>query len=247
MSEERRQYPRSRMLLKVEYPSVDGFLQDYSENISRGGTMVRSSRPVEIGDELELAFSFPGLLARLRLVGIVRWVRHEEAGNCFGIEFHQQDEDSNARLHKLVEQIMDRDGHVIAPETQRILIVEDNPHVAKLINRGLQSYLRRSNDPIAFEIDHAEDGAQAWTLLQRVQYDLVMTDLLMPIVGGVELIRKMRQFDSTRATPLIVFSSPDAELVNQALDAGADCFLPKPLRLVELLDTMRRLVAAREQ
>jgi hypothetical protein len=67
--EDRRTHPRTRLTLKVDYPSVDGFLQDYTINISRGGTMLRTHRHLQMGDWVELELSFPGLLSPISLKG----------------------------------------------------------------------------------------------------------------------------------------------------------------------------------
>ena len=74
---DRRRHPRTGLILKVDYPSADRFLRDYTLNISKGGTMLRTRRAVEVGDDVDLVLSFPGLLAPIGLRGEVRWAEEE--------------------------------------------------------------------------------------------------------------------------------------------------------------------------
>lgn len=240
---DRRGDPRTELLLKVEYPSLDGFLQDYTGNISEGGTMLRSRRQLAVGDEVRLVMSFPGLLKPIHLRGSVRWVREDGGENAIGIEF-DRDRASWGILDDLVQRIRSGDEQLVVPVTMRLLVVEDNQHVADLIRRGLEAYLRRESPQVAFEIDHAYDGVEALEALETKSYELVLVDVFLPRMDGETLVRRLRADERWAEMPIIALSSGDSRTCRALLAAGADFFLPKPLRLAELLDTMRKLVVA---
>jgi uncharacterized protein (TIGR02266 family) len=242
---DRRLEARPSLVLKVEYPTMDGFLQDYTANISRGGTMIYTRRDVAEGQELQLVISFPGLLRPIRLMGVVRWVQpHGDGESAFGVEFRRDDESGWDQLAGVVDRIADGDARLVAEQTRRVLLVEDNQHVAHLIRRGLESHVWRCGGAIAFDLQHCSNGAEALSLIQAEPFDMLLVDVLLPLVSGDELVRRVRAEPRWQQLPIVAFSAGDETMRARALSAGADFFLPKPLRLRELLDTMNALVQA---
>jgi uncharacterized protein (TIGR02266 family) len=240
--EERREHPRTRLTLKVDYPSVEGFLRDYTINISRGGTMLRTNRHLQVGDWVELVLSFPGLLEAISLKGEVRWVRLEGIEEqTVGVAFDLVD-DTRAQLEGLVQALREGDPAVMAP-TVRILVVEDNPYVARLISDGLAGYHKRTGDHTTFTTDHARDGKEALTRLMDGSADLLIVDIYLPVMDGASLIRAVRKEPRWQDLPIIAVSAGAQDAKQMALSAGADFFLDKPFRLSDVLDTMRRLLA----
>ena len=232
--EDRRVHPRTRLTLKVDYPSVEGFLQDYTINISRGGTMLRTHRHLQMGDWVELVLSFPGLLEPISLKGEVRWVRLE------GIE---------EQTVGVAFDFTDPTVHELIGPTVRILVVEDNPYVARLIRDGLAGYHQRTGDHTTFTTEHAADGKEALSRLIDNDADLLIIDIYLPVMDGVSLITTVRKDPRWQKLPIIAVSAGAQEAKQMALKAGADFFLDKPFRLSDVLDTMRRLLStgAREK
>jgi chemosensory pili system protein ChpA (sensor histidine kinase/response regulator) len=90
-----------------------------------------------------------------------------------------------------------------------------------------------------FRVETVADGWEAWELLQDRRFDLLLTDGEMPRLDGYELTGKVRRHPALRAMPVIVMTSRSADASrDRALSAGADQFLPKPLRRQPLLDTV---------
>jgi len=231
------------VLLKVDYPDAADFLNDYTINISRGGTLIRVSREIAEGDQVELVLSFPGLLEPINLSGIVRWT-HEEgpAEITAGVEFEDQDPERWARLDSLVQRITEGDSSVVSPLVH-ILVVEDNIHIAKLISDGLTAYLKRNRDAGAFETRHATNGKEALQLMYDGSYDVVLVDMYLPVMDGHELIQKLRAEERWVNLPIVALSAGGPDARQRAFSAGADFFLNKPIRLSDILSTMGKLMA----
>ena len=111
----------------------------------------------------------------------------------------------------------------------RILIVDDEPQIARVLRTSLQSN--------GHEVMVARDGADALEQFRKSQPDLVITDLAMPGMDGIELTREMRQ---SSQVPIIVLSvrNNDSSKV-AALDEGADDYITKPFSIQELLARVR--------
>ena len=119
---------------------------------------------------------------------------------------------------------------------KRLLIVDDS----KLMRDMVAACLRPLGS-VAFE--YAGTGLEAIERLALAGFDLVVLDLNMPDVGGVEVIEFVRSQDHLRTLPiLIVTTRGDDESRQRVLDAGASSFLAKPFAPLQILDEVRRLL-----
>lgn len=109
-------------------------------------------------------------------------------------------------------------------EPYKILVVDDETQITRVLKTALTAR--------GYQVRTAADGAQGVVAFQLWQPDLVITDLAMPEMTGVELCRELRK---TAVTPIIVLSVRNQEQIKvQALDAGADDYVTKPFSIQEL-------------
>ena len=114
-------------------------------------------------------------------------------------------------------------------ERPRILVVDDEPQLTRVLRTGLKSR--------GYDVRAAADGLSGFETFSDWHPDLVITDLAMPNVDGLELCRRLR---AVSQVPIIVLSAKGEEKTKvEALDLGADDFVTKPFGIDELLARVR--------
>lgn len=221
--------------LIVDYEDADDFLADFDENLANGRAWIETDRPLAEGTMVQLRMSFPGLLAPLALDGVVRGAEPDGVNAvAVGVRI-------GAELAGIVKRIRERDPRVVLPVLD-VLIVEDNPHVSQLVANGLAASARRDLGHVAFRFTTAEDGGAALDLLRRAKFDAAIVDVYLPVLDGPALIRQVRTSLGLVDLPIITMSAGGDSARAAALNAGATVFLGKPVRLREVVETMRRLI-----
>ncbi|HEY7064464.1 MAG TPA: response regulator [Chloroflexota bacterium] len=118
-----------------------------------------------------------------------------------------------------------------APARPTILVVEDEPPVQQLVADLLADE--------GYRVLLAADGAEALALVGAEPPDLVLTDLMMPVLNGVELCRRLRADERTRAVPIVVMTAAGR---GPSETAGANAYLAKPFDLDVLLEVIASYV-----
>lgn len=114
----------------------------------------------------------------------------------------------------------------------KVLVVEDDRTVGQYVKRGLEEQLN--------QVDLVDDGADALHRASQSEYDVMVLDLRLPGVSGIEVLRTLR--DRGDGTPVLVLTAQDAvESKVQALRAGADDYVTKPFAFEELLARVEAL------
>ncbi|HYW70836.1 MAG TPA: response regulator transcription factor [Pyrinomonadaceae bacterium] len=117
-------------------------------------------------------------------------------------------------------------------DRKRILVVDDEPRITLVLRSGLSKH--------GYDIRVAAEGESALELFNAWSPDVVITDLSMPNMSGLELCRRLRE---TSKVPIIVLSVKEDENVKiEALDAGADDYVTKPFGIGELLARVRAVL-----
>ena len=115
----------------------------------------------------------------------------------------------------------------------RILVVEDEPTAAAVLAKGLREH--------AYAVDVAGDGDTALEQVAINDYDLVLLDVLLPGISGLDLCRQLREAGAT--VPILMLTARGGlDQRVEGLDAGADDYLPKPYHFAELLARVRALL-----
>ena len=126
-----------------------------------------------------------------------------------------------------------------AAPRHRLLIVDDEESTRLLIARLLTAGMKG-------EAQLAGTCEQALRLAGNYAYDAILLDLLMPGIGGYEVLRGIRRASANTATPILVVSVlSDRETKERCKAAGADGFLVKPVERRSLLEAVKALLAAR--
>jgi len=120
----------------------------------------------------------------------------------------------------------------------RLLVVEDDAEMRNLLRKVLEKE--------GYRVSVAADGREASASLSRAPYDLVVTDMLMPEDGGLELLQAIRESHPT--LPVIIITAfGDWGSYSRALELGAAAFISKPLKMAELIGAIHTALAPLER
>jgi len=117
--------------------------------------------------------------------------------------------------------------------TMKVLVVEDEVKVSNFIMRGLEEE--------GYTVEAAEDGKKGLELIRSKAYDIVLLDLMIPELDGLEVLKEMRR-DEIETPVLIITAKSTKEDVIKGLDTGSDDYLTKPFSFDELLARIRALL-----
>ncbi len=120
--------------------------------------------------------------------------------------------------------------------TARVLIVEDEAAIRESV-----AYTLRSE---GYDVDESDDASSAIAAVDRTPYDVVLLDLLLPDLSGVEVCRRVRERSDV---PILIVTARDAEVDRViGLEAGADDYVTKPFSMPELVSRIRAILRRRE-
>ena len=119
-----------------------------------------------------------------------------------------------------------------------ILLIEDEQNVAEFIITGLEEE--------GYRVTHATDGLKGFEVLKAEQVDVVLLDILLPVMNGLDVCKKIRQEGFKELPVLMLTALGSAENVVLGLDSGADDYLAKPFKLIELKARIRTLMRRSE-
>jgi DNA-binding response OmpR family regulator len=120
---------------------------------------------------------------------------------------------------------------------KRILVVDDEIGALTLIGIMLERG--------GFDVLRAKDADSALLVLDQETPDMIILDVMMPGIDGIDLCRMIRQRELTQRTPILILSARgDAESVMRGMDAGADDYLPKPILHHDLVAKVEKMLEA---
>jgi PAS domain S-box-containing protein len=159
-----------------------------------------------------------------------------DEGSCFYFELEVPVEIVSEQKTDLSEKnTLKGDGFPLAYSgaTKKILIVDDVKDNRRLLNDLLE--------PVGFDLDEATNGHEALRLIQQKQYDLVLSDVIMPFMSGYELVEAIRSDPEIAATPIFAISASLMQLsaMEKKRMGQFDSFIAKPVNAKELFDSIR--------
>ena len=237
------------ILLKVSYREPTELLADYLTELGRGGLFIRTDADFQVGRKLAFSLSFPGLLEPVDLEGIVRF--RQEAGETpgalpgVGVEILTDDVAGRRALERLVRRLRIRADWQQRPRDVpfRVLLVEDNDFVRDLFEHALtRFYDRVKGSRGALQVTWARDGQEALAALDAGPVDLAIVDHFLPVMTGAGVIAQLRARPKLADIPVLMVSTGGDDVRAEALAAGADLFVHKPVLRAQLLNTLGHLL-----
>lgn len=173
------------------------------------------------------------------LEGNIKIEDNPSGGSVFSFTFRELSGHKTAENYPEIEKkTMDKEEPIYSQnEKTGILVVEDNPEMLHFIENSLKSDHR---------VDIAENAIQAMVMIDRNSYDLIITDVMMPDMDGIEFTRQLRENIAFSHIPVILLSAKtDNNTKVEGLNAGADVFIEKPFSTSYLKAQISRLLANR--
>ncbi len=117
----------------------------------------------------------------------------------------------------------------------KILIVDDSVSMRQMVSFTLEG--------AGYEVDQAEDGVEALEMARSARYDMILTDVNMPNMDGIELTGELRRLDGYRYLPILTLTTESADEKKTAgRDAGATGWIVKPFSPEKLLSVVNKLL-----
>ncbi len=221
--EQGRKSPRVRCELSLELLNPKQKWPALAKNISETGLLMVSPVELAIGRRIDAALSLGGT-ASLPFTAEVSWARNDK--HLVGLRFVELTAESADQLRQLVQRLLREappDG------SRRIVVADDEPNILEFLGKALSKH--------GYEVRKACRGEEALDLIREVRPDLVVLDILMPGIDGVDICKMMRADVEMAEIPVIFVSALEpARLHAVADEAGATDYLVKPVSLADLLN-----------
>ena len=125
----------------------------------------------------------------------------------------------------------------MSPASRKVLIVDDEPNIVT----ALEFLLKRSG----YDVRQAGNGAEALEQIDSYRPDVVLMDVMMPVLSGYEVVQRMRERPELAQIKIVMLSAKGSEAeVSKGLSLGADLYITKPFSTQELVAAIDRLFAA---
>ncbi len=119
--------------------------------------------------------------------------------------------------------------------TRKIVLAEDEPQIARLIEFKLKKE--------GYSVISKENGEEALKAIKMDKPDLILLDIMMPVMGGYEVLRRLKEDENLKSVPVIMLTARAQEKdVVKGIDMGAEDYITKPFHPAELLARVKRIL-----
>jgi DNA-binding response OmpR family regulator/nitrogen-specific signal transduction histidine kinase len=175
--------------------------------------------------------------------GIITVKSEPEKGTCFTVLLPAK-KIYNAPVRTAISTVPAENPEEMLPESQKrskkktIVVVEDNEDIRFYLKDNLKGY---------YKVEEASNGKEGWEKIKQLNPDLVVSDIMMPLMDGVELARKIKTETLTAHIPVILLTAIGSEEKQlQGLKAGVNDYITKPFTFEILASKIRNLLAQQE-
>ncbi len=205
----------------------------FARDLSETGCQLDTLAPLTAGQSVEVELGLDDG-AHVRLTAEV--TRDNLDGRAVGLRWM----DVNDEAAELLRTQLDRLAGQPWPGKPSVLIADDEPAILDFLSRVLSRY--------GYEVHRAKNGSQALSMVRELKPKLVVLDILMPGLDGVDVCKTMRSDVELADIPVVFVSSLALERLHEVADeAGATDYLPKPVALNELLNVVGEYLQQQQQ
>lgn len=196
----------------------------FARDLSESGAQLDTLAPLRAGESVEVELQLDdGMLLQLK----AEVTRDNLDGRAVGLRFM----DVTPAAAEFLRLQIDRLSAQPWPGKPSVLIADDDPAILDFLNRALSRY--------GYEVHTASNGSQALAMIRELKPRLVVLDILMPGLDGVDVCKSMRSDVELAEIPVVFVSALALERLHQVADeAGATDYLPKPVALSDLLNVV---------
>ena len=118
---------------------------------------------------------------------------------------------------------------------KKIVLAEDEPQIARLVEFKLKKE--------GYEVTWKENGEEALASIKEEKPDLILLDVMMPVMGGYEVLRRLKEDENLKSIPVVMLTARAQERdVVKGIDLGAEDYISKPFHPAELLARVKRIL-----
>ncbi len=231
-----------RLLLRAELRHGTARTVTHTVELSESLLFVHTEEHARIGDKVMVEMSFPGLVEPFSIeTQVVAKQGSGPAGQSpgwmLGFVLYREEEQDWLRgmLRRVAGPDEERRKH-----PYRILLVDDNELTRLAFSLAANRYFGTADAGAILDI--VPDVGEAKERLHSSCYDLAIVDYFLPVLTGDRLIDELRRDSDLGELPIFAISIGGPEARHATLDAGADLFLPKPIVVRDLFDTLSMLI-----
>jgi CheY-like chemotaxis protein len=242
----RRERPRFPLIHQIVYKGDSKPVLRSMEALSGDGLFIATPLGYEVGQLVPLILSYPGLLQPIEIA--VEVVARHDVPNGLTVRVPARGQADRAKLTSLADEAIAREPKAHSGRFT-VLLVEDNLVVAQIYSAALER-LATGESALEVQVEFARNGKEALHLISTLpRVDLVLTDLRMPLVDGLELVRRIRSDDTAGRIPVVMITAErfNARAEAELRELRVSATLEKPLKLEDIVNTVRSFLVVRER